>query len=1074
MPRRHRGGTRRSAASVLLRSESLEPRLLLAGDTLQGDFNGDGLVNAADYSVWRDTLGAQVVPLSGADHSGDGRVGSEDYEAWRDNYGAQASHSHATHSLSHQAEIDAALSLVPVGDATHTVVASGNWRDDSVWLGGVKPTAGARVVVPSGLTLTVDSVIAEDIFSLRLDGTLTFATDIDTQLRVETLVSTAASRLVMGTKYSPIEPQVTASIVITDNGAIDRAYDPTALSRGLILMGSTEIHGAVKTSWSAVRAVDAPRAGDTTLTLDGAPTGWRVGDQLAIAGTKYEVTDNPFDEGESELVLPTGEETAVISLISGNTVVLTEPLQYDHTPPASDLAIHVANTTRNAFIRSEGEAVDRRGHLMLMHNRDAHLAYAGFYQLGRTDKSVLPDPAQLDDQGRLIPGTGTNVQGRYSVHFHKHGVAARPAASTVTGSALIGTPGWGYVNHSSHVDFVDNVSFDVFGAGFYTEAGDEIGSFVDNLAIKSHGTGLAPNAFEGEDFGHSGDGFWFQGASGLTIRGNVASGATGSGIIIYGVEFPVDDEQSEIPFLAENLPDPSLANGAEQLPVGVTWLTEVRDNVAYSSGTGFQVWYHRTPLTTDFATMPEQLIHFGWDLPSSVIENTTVWNSDTGVKALYNLDVHYRNVRVVNDSSLVGKTGFDASNVYNLSSHIYENLDIEGFQVGVNPSPNGRVTIDGGRFANRTDIYLGVPRQDHRRLDIIGDVRFDRLVSGSPLSVGRQNLVASNDTRIFEDSSPHFFLYYDQIILNYGEYTGQQLYREEQQASVVPIPQQPEVVFPEGANNLIPSEYIGLTNAQLQSIYGASFGGVVPPDGANDAAADGIVGLVGSQSVGPTALLPQILLGSDAIIAETLAGVRNATPFATNSIPDLMATTRGEEQRLSAHADLRSVFVDVDHSTAELAFTAESSDPSVVMPLINPDGTIDLSIPSNASGVAEVRVVAIDPDESEATTRFTVRVESMAAPHAQAPATRVAFSQFKGAEARAAHAPSRREEIASASRSREADLLLLAAMSENTLTRHGHLGTADVSDGRAPDLDATDVAIELLDTTEGSFLRYAF
>ncbi|TWU00370.1 hypothetical protein Pla108_13190 [Botrimarina colliarenosi] len=42
--------------------------------TLPGDYNGDGTVNAADYTVWRDNAAGDFAP--------------EDYGVWRDNYGA--------------------------------------------------------------------------------------------------------------------------------------------------------------------------------------------------------------------------------------------------------------------------------------------------------------------------------------------------------------------------------------------------------------------------------------------------------------------------------------------------------------------------------------------------------------------------------------------------------------------------------------------------------------------------------------------------------------------------------------------------------------------------------------------------------------------------------------------------------------------------------------------------------------------------------------------------------------------------------------------------------------------------
>lgn len=52
---------------------------------IAGDFNGDGLVNAVDYSVWRDSVGSET-NLS-ADANGDGSVDLNDYAIWRTQYG---------------------------------------------------------------------------------------------------------------------------------------------------------------------------------------------------------------------------------------------------------------------------------------------------------------------------------------------------------------------------------------------------------------------------------------------------------------------------------------------------------------------------------------------------------------------------------------------------------------------------------------------------------------------------------------------------------------------------------------------------------------------------------------------------------------------------------------------------------------------------------------------------------------------------------------------------------------------------------------------------------------------------
>jgi hypothetical protein len=57
---------------------------------LPGDFNADGVVNAADYTVWRNNLGGSESVLSG-NGSGDSVVDIDDYLVWRSHFGATAS-----------------------------------------------------------------------------------------------------------------------------------------------------------------------------------------------------------------------------------------------------------------------------------------------------------------------------------------------------------------------------------------------------------------------------------------------------------------------------------------------------------------------------------------------------------------------------------------------------------------------------------------------------------------------------------------------------------------------------------------------------------------------------------------------------------------------------------------------------------------------------------------------------------------------------------------------------------------------------------------------------------------------
>ncbi|TWT47718.1 endo-1,4-beta-xylanase [Botrimarina hoheduenensis] len=55
---------------------------------LVGDYNNDGFVDAADYTVWRDSKDTTVTPGTGADGNGDGFINQADYLIWNNNFGA--------------------------------------------------------------------------------------------------------------------------------------------------------------------------------------------------------------------------------------------------------------------------------------------------------------------------------------------------------------------------------------------------------------------------------------------------------------------------------------------------------------------------------------------------------------------------------------------------------------------------------------------------------------------------------------------------------------------------------------------------------------------------------------------------------------------------------------------------------------------------------------------------------------------------------------------------------------------------------------------------------------------------
>jgi hypothetical protein len=60
-----------------------------------GDYNLDTVVNAADYTVWRDSLGQNVDPGTGADGEPDGTIDVADYTFWKQRFGTVVSGSAA-------------------------------------------------------------------------------------------------------------------------------------------------------------------------------------------------------------------------------------------------------------------------------------------------------------------------------------------------------------------------------------------------------------------------------------------------------------------------------------------------------------------------------------------------------------------------------------------------------------------------------------------------------------------------------------------------------------------------------------------------------------------------------------------------------------------------------------------------------------------------------------------------------------------------------------------------------------------------------------------------------------------
>ncbi|MCI0333176.1 MAG: hypothetical protein L0228_08135 [Planctomycetes bacterium] len=661
--------------------------------------------------------------------------------------------------------------VVRYDQVTHYAIHDGAWSDPTTWHDGVVPGDGARVLIPLDVDVEVDTMLTSRLATIRVDGTLSFATSVNTELRVDTIAVSGTGAFQMGSEVAPIQPNATARLLITDDGPIDRTVDPFGMSRGLLSHGRVSIYGAQVTSYAAIAS--AAVIGTSTLTLKEIPVGWKVGDTIVVAATTAGTQQN---------------EQRQIAAIVGNLVTLNQPLAYNHIPAWADFEVHVAHVTRNAVIESESAVVDRRGHVMFMHNRNVDIAYAGFYRLGRTNKDVPVNDPVVNADWSLQAGTGTNPRARYPVHYHRTGTVDDGNPMVIRGSAVVDAPGWGYVNHSSYVDMIDNVAFDVNGASFSTEVGDEIGSFRGNLAIGTTGSGESVEARKSiQDFGHSGEGFWFQGV-GIKVSDNIAAGNAGTAYLFFVRSLTEGGVKKE--FLSANLPDPSIAGGEPTIDIGKMAIFEFQNNVGYASAEGLATWYHMENAA------PGQM---------GLLQNSIFWNNTIGVELGYTQHTVLRNLTVIHAPQAIEPMNGLRMNAVT-TDIVYDNLTVSGYRIGIMLPTRGSSVVNGGQFNNATDIYI---RTSGGR---------NALITGFSVAPRISMIVDPSLTGI--DVSRYFGQ--DIVTLNFGPFANKRLYYTQQAADAVP--------FPAPISGLLP-QYVGLTNQQLWDQYGVALGGAVAPAG---------------------------------------------------------------------------------------------------------------------------------------------------------------------------------------------------------------------------------------------------
>jgi hypothetical protein len=692
------------------------------------------------------------------------------------------------------------LGLIPDAAITHTVARDGLWSDKNTWKDGVPPTADANVLVPKDRTVTLDCFCDVALRTVRVDGKLQFAHDRNTALLVDTLLVLPTGRLVIGTAAQPITADKQAKLIFADRGPIDVKWDPHQLSRGLISHGAVIMYGAPTTAHVALAA--APRKGDIRMQLAQQPLNWNKGDRLILPSATLQAPD---------------EELTILAIDGKEATVA--PLAHDHAAPAEGLSVPLANLTRNIVIASQNaKDSGRAGHVMFMHSPTVNINNVAFHDLGRTDKRKPINDPKLDEQKHVKDGSGTNPRGRYAVHFHRAGIDSESCPSFVKGCVVHNSPGWGFVNHSSFVEFENNVAFNVTGAAFVTEAGDEIGAFRGNLAIRSAGSGHDVESRRSiQDFGHEGDGFWFQGG-GVDIENNIACGHAQVGFIFFtnGLE---QEGLGITKFAAANLPNAAWAHGAKVVSVGQVPVRSFKGNVVFASHTGIVPRHHLSHPKDGGPRYPGV----------TLLADSVVWNTQVGVHVRYSSNITLRNLRLIgNPSDKHGQQTAVLGQIEEVNRIRCENLHVTGWRAGVDVRESGSWVIDGGFYDNQINILVPTTIERGRTIEITGAIRFAE--PAKPNSNHYDIYLAAEFRTVFQGRDPNSLFEPDVIT-----FKGKQLYYLEQAADFVPLRKKVErsddkmVVSADGK---VPAELLDKTNNALWKSYGLAIAGAVAPAGA--------------------------------------------------------------------------------------------------------------------------------------------------------------------------------------------------------------------------------------------------
>jgi len=316
------------------------------------------------------------------------------------------------------------------------------WSDPATWPNSQVPVAGDKVTIASDQEVLLD-VSPPALSGLTINGKLVFADEADLALTTEWIM--VFGELQIGTEANPFQHK--ATITLTDNVEGEQLMGMG--DRGIMLSGGTlNLHGNRTHTWT--KLASTAEAGATTINVLDASQ-WQAGDEIVLASTDYD---------------PRQAERRTLASVNGNTITLTEPLEYMHFGKITygvDERGEVGLLTRNIKIQASEDAAESHfgGHIMAM-----------------VTSKMYVEGVELNRMGQHLE------LARYPIHWHLVGDGGK--GQYIRNAAIHDTFNRCVTVHGTNdLRIENNVTYNTVGHCFFMEDGIEHGNeYLNNLAIQ--------------------------------------------------------------------------------------------------------------------------------------------------------------------------------------------------------------------------------------------------------------------------------------------------------------------------------------------------------------------------------------------------------------------------------------------------------------------------------------------------------------------------------------------------------------------------------------------------------------